>query len=193
MAEQCPNLDVYWRKGPELAAAPGTLVRGMGAVPEDETKIPSRNSWIGPTIVAVVLILGGMLFFYLRSASKSEVSGSLAVDGASFKPLRCRSGKLGEDAPKDRPEFHGIDLLRASDRGPSVRVLEDPTAGMRVLLMKPGAEHRLVERAACKRFEVKLRKTGSLIMDVWGMEGSVDLDCPDVKGKVTFTSCYGGR
>ncbi len=162
-------------------------------MPEDDIKIPSRNSWIGPVIVAVVLILGGTLFFYLRSASTSEVSGSLTVDGAPFKPVRCRSGKLGEDGPKDRPKFHGIDLLTSSERGRGVRVLEDPNAGTRVLLMKPRAEHRTLDRAKCKRFEVELRETGSLIMEVWGMEGSVDLDCPTVKGRVVFASCYGGR
>ncbi|MCB9592273.1 MAG: hypothetical protein H6719_06045 [Sandaracinaceae bacterium] len=157
-----------------------------------DTKVEGSKALIGLAVVAVVVGLGLGLFVYLSSASESEVSGSLTIDGEAFEPAHCRSGELGEDAPRDRPEFHGVDLLTSSS-GRTVRVLEDATEGPRVLVIDPGSAPRPIDRAACERFEVELRETGTLIMDVWGMEGSVDLDCPAVQGNVRFDSCYGGR
>lgn len=146
---------------------------------------------VGLAIVAIALTGAGSLFFYLRSASTSDVSGSLTIDEAPFAPRRCRSGKIEEDGPRDRPRFHGVDLLAAGDR--AVRVLEDPAEGTTVLVVDPGEAPRQIDRGACERFEVQVRETGTLIMEVWGMEGSVDLACPDVHGQVRFESCYGGR
>ena len=108
------------------------------------------------------------------------------------KAQQTPSGKMGKDGPRDRPEFRGVELLDdATDR--AVRVVEDPVIGTAVLIVEPGSSPQPVERAKCQRFDVTLRETGQLIMDVWGMEGSLDIDCPNMRGSVRFEQCYAGR
>lgn len=151
----------------------------------------TRRVAVGLIVVALALAAGGGLFLYLRSASTSEVSGSLTIGDATFEPRTCRSGKLGENPPRDRLRFHGVELLSPS--GQSLRVVDDPASGPSVLILDPGAAPRALDRDACARFEVSLRETGELIMEVWGMEGTLDLDCPDARGQVRFLRCYSGR
>jgi len=140
----------------------------------------------------VVVVAGLSLVLYLDSESTSVVTGTLTVDGTEFAPRHCRSGKLGESPPPDTPRFDGVDLFVTAGSGRSVRIIEDPTAGTMVLVVEPGEAPRPVDRSACDRFEVDVRDSGALIMEFWGMDGSVDLDCPTVSGQMSFENCYGG-
>lgn len=156
-------------------------------------ELPRSGPKVGLVIFFVVIVALLALFLWLRAASTSEVRGALALDAGELAPDRCRSGNLGEDAARDRARFHGVELFAAARPERSVRVLEDPVEGPLVLVNEPGAAPARVDRSACARYDVTLRSTDQLIMDVWGMEGSVDLDCPGARGRVTFEACYGGR
>lgn len=156
-----------------------------------EAEPNARRVLVGLAVVAVALSAGGGLFLMLRARATSEVTGELTVDGSRFAPQRCRSGKLGDDPPPNHLRFDGVDLFAPDGR--TVRVIDDPMAGASVLVIDPGAAPRPVDRAACERFDVQLRDTGELIMEVWGMEGSIALACPDVRGEVRFERCFGGR
>ncbi len=153
-------------------------------------KIEGKGALVGLGVAAVVVAGIIAIVMHLSSASKSAVSGSLTIDGATFQPTVCRSGKLEDDGPHDRPRFFGVELLGS---GRTVRVLDDPTQGQRVLILDGNGAPRTVDRAQCERFEMQLQETGELIMEVWGMGGSLALDCPDVSGEVRFESCYSGR
>jgi hypothetical protein len=156
-----------------------------------DAKIEGKGALVGLGVAAVVVAGAIAIVLHLSSASKSEVSGSLTIDEGTFQPTVCRSGKIEEDGPHDRPRFYGVDLLGGGGR--SVRVLEDPTEGQSVVVIDSGQAPRPVDRSQCARFDVQLRETGELIMEVWGIGGSIDLDCPDVSGQVRFESCYSGR
>jgi hypothetical protein len=49
-----------------------------------------------------------------------------------------------------------------------------------------------IDRSACEKFNVKLEETGEMILDHWGLEGELHLDCPGLVADLRFTSCYGG-
>lgn len=158
------------------------------STPDPETRRPL----MGLAIVGIVVIAGFAFFMFLKARSTSNVSGALTIGQQALETHRCRSGKMGKDGPRDRPEFRGVELLDdATDR--AVRVVEDPVNGTAVLVVEPGSPPQPVERAKCQRFDVTLRETGELIMEVWGMEGSLDIDCPKMRGSVRFERCYGGR
>lgn len=140
-----------------------------------------------------LIVVGGLgIAAYLDAESTSAVAGTLTIDDVEFAPRHCRSGKLGETPPPNTPRFDGVDLFVSTSAGRVVRIVEDPTAGTSVLVMDPGEAPRPVDRSSCGRFEVDLEDTDALIMEFWGIEGSLDLDCPTVSGQLTFEGCYGG-
>lgn len=146
---------------------------------------------VGSAIVAAVVGAGLALFLTLRSASTSMVSGSLTLGAETFTPAHCSSGRVEDDGPRELARFDGVDLLGSGGR--VVRVIDDPASGVGVIVRDEGAAPRPIDRSGCARFDVQLRETGQAIMEVWGMEGSLDLDCPDARGQVRFERCYAGR
>ena len=152
-----------------------------------------KNVLIGLGVLAVVGAIAIGIVVHLASESKSEVTGELSVGEDGFTPAHCRSGLLGEQSTHGGLRFRGIDLIAVGTTR-VVRVMQDPAEGYRVLVIdEEGAAPQPVDREACERFEVELGETDELINERWGMEGSVDLACPDVSGQVTFAHCYGGR
>lgn len=154
------------------------------------TQKKGTSPLVGLAVVAVIAGIGVAIAVHLHTASKSRVSGTLTIDGAPFSPTRCRSGKGRDTRSSDRLRFDGVDLLAAS--GPVVRLMNDPAQGRVVLIVPAGGDPERVDRAACGRYDLQLRETGEAIFSVWGMEGSVELDCPRVTGSVQFGSCFDG-
>jgi len=145
---------------------------------------------VGMLIVPVLVIGGYML---LKRGSKSEVSGSIQLGKATpFEPNRCESGVLSEDAPRSRAQFHGVDIFQSEKPKRRVRVFEDPEKGEVVTLRTDGEAPVVVDRKACSKFEVQLKETGSMILDHYGLEGALVLDCAEVVADVKFASCYDG-
>lgn len=155
-----------------------------------ETKQGS-GALVGLGVVALVAGVGIAIAVHLSHESTSAVTSALTLGSETFAPIRCRSGLIGDDGPRDRPHFRGVELVSAS--GDVVRVLEDPSEGRRVLAVPHGGDPRAIDRSACERFELELRDTGESIGSVWGMEGELALECPEARGTVRFERCYGGR
>lgn len=142
---------------------------------------------MGLGVVAVVIAIGLAIAAHLRNESKSEVHGELTRDETRFVPTRCRSGKTS----RDELRFEGVELL--ADRGPTVRVLEDPREGRTVLWIPEGGDPMPIARESCSTHTVELVDTEESIGGVWGLGGHVELDCPEIRGRVEFNRCYSGR
>jgi hypothetical protein len=143
-------------------------------------------------VVAPLLFFGG--YMALKAGSKSEVSGSIQLgeEKAQLAPNRCESGTLSEDAPRSRAQFHGVDLFDAAEPERRVRLIEDPEKGKRVIVRNGEAAPVVVNRDGCGKFEIKLEETGAMILDHYGFEGTLELECPEIVADVTFASCYDG-
>lgn len=142
---------------------------------------------MGLGVVAVGITIAIAITAHLRSESKSEVRGELTRGDTSFAPTRCRSGKTS----RDEARFEGVELL--ADRGPTVRVLEDPRDGRTVLWIPEGGDPTPSARESCTTHTVELVDTEEAIGGVWGLGGHVELDCPEIRGRVEFHRCYSGR
>jgi hypothetical protein len=162
-------------------------------MPEPPKTIPPKKlavMAIGMIIVPTIFVGGYMA---LKASSKSEVSGSIQLGKeAPFAPDRCESGILSEDAPRSRPQFHGVDLFEATHPKRRVRVFDDPEKGEIVTLRTGGAAPVVVDRPACKVFEIQLKESGAMILDHYGLEGTLKLDCAEIEADVQFASCYDG-
>lgn len=141
--------------------------------------------------VVPAALLGG--YYALKERAKSEVSGSIRLaDKREFTAVRCGSGLLSEDAPRSSAQFHGVDIFSASSPELRIRGYEDTEKGMVVTLRYDNGAPITIDRSACKKFNVKLEETGEMILDHWGLEGELHLDCPELVADLRFTSCYSG-
>ncbi len=117
-----------------------------------------------------------------------EVSGhfestSEALGAWTLAPDRCRSGEpLG---------FHGVLLGAEGDDDHWVRVARNPASGETVVsAAKPGTDQVGVF-SGCK-VDSQLHRTNTSVNEVWGMEGSVSIECPEdgFSGTATFANCF---
>lgn len=161
----------------------------MGGPPSSK---PASAPWV--PVVAIIVVplafLGG--YMLLTEGSKSEVSGTLRLGEETIPIDRCESGVLGKDAPPTRPRWHGVDLFSASEPGQRVRLIDDPEKGKLLTIRRGDDPPVTVDRATCTRHAIELRETGVMLFDHHGMEGSIDLDCPTIAGKLSFASCHDG-
>jgi hypothetical protein len=131
--------------------------------------------------VLIAAILG--LFFVL---TKTEVSGRLSASGAlgswTFEPDDCSSGQ--------REGFGGVVLAADKARGLVVRVVQDPVRGKLVVVAAGGRPNRVIDAAACSRFDVSVIRTSTSINDIWAMDGKLALECRELSGSVTFEGCH---
>jgi hypothetical protein len=155
---------------------------------------PLSNRKLATMVVAMLavplLFVGG--YSLLKHESKSVVSGSIRLGEDALTPNRCESGVLSEDAPRTRAQWHGVDLFAATEPKRRVRVIDDPEKGKVVTLRHGDDEPVVVRRDGCKTYEVKLEETGSMILDHYGLEGALRLDCAEIVADVKFESCYDG-
>ena len=170
-----------------------TTLEGNGEQPTSASGAipPKRMALIALLMPVVPLVLFGG-YMALRNSSKSAAAGTIELAEEAIAVDRCGSGLLDEDAPRSAVQFHGVDLFAAAHPNTRVRVLEDPSRGTLVSIRRGDAAPVEVDRAACEIFEVTLHETGAMILDHWGLEGSLRLACPDVSADVTFSSCYDG-
>ncbi|MCA9613891.1 MAG: hypothetical protein H6724_17135 [Sandaracinus sp.] len=146
----------------------------------------NKNPLVGLGIAAVVLGIVLAVAAHLSHESKSEVHGELTLGETRFAPTHCRSGNTS----RDELRFKGVDLL--GDHGLVVRVLEDPRDGRQVLTIRDDGDPTLVPRESCTTHTVELVDTETSINGIWGLGGHVELDCPEVRGRVDFERCYSG-
>lgn len=161
-------------------------------MPDHRRPKSTASLWVPVVAIIVVplVFLGG--YTLLVEGSKSEVSGTLRLGEETLQVDRCESGVLGKDASASRARWRGVDLFAAADPARRVRLIDDAEKGELVTLRRGDAAPVTIDRNTCARFEIQLRETGAVVFDHHGMEGSVDLDCPAIVGKLAFASCYDG-
>lgn len=153
---------------------------------------PSASLWVPVVAIIVVPLVFLAGYTLLAEGSKSEVNGTLRIGQETMQVDRCESGVLSKDAAPTRPRFHGVDLFASSNTARRVRLIDDAEKGKVVTLRRGDDPPVTVDRSSCTRFDVQLQESGAMVFDHHGMEGSVDLDCPAIVGKLAFASCYDG-
>lgn len=126
-------------------------------------------------------------------ASSRDASGVviLQVDGGAsvrFDVDECWSGQM--------LEFRGVEVFHDPVTTQRVRLVDDPIAGARVVLVGvvPGRPRVVVAPEACTTFESRIESSGNTLNDVRSLHGTLQLSC-DVPGagmlgvNVNFTDC----
>ncbi len=156
-----------------------------GATPQSIDGKPVAGAGSGAALgLLIPVFIGGMLaFFYF--ATKSEVSGALTASAPlgswTFQPDDCGSGQL--------EGFAGVVLSSSKDSGTEVRLIKDPVKGTLVVVTAQGAR-KVLEPAQCPVFLVNVERTSTQVNDVWSMQGTSTLDCPGLRGAVSFAGCH---
>lgn len=132
----------------------------------------------------IPVFIGGMLaVFYF--ATKTEVSGALTATpplGAwTFQPDDCNSGQL--------EGFAGVTLISSKVSGTEVRLIKDPVKGTLVVATANGIR-KVFEPGQCSVFHVNVERSNTQINDVWAMQGTSTLECPGLRGAVSFAGCH---
>lgn len=136
-------------------------------------------------VLAVPVLIGGTLVLFGLMTS-TDVSGKLQAKGElgtwAFEPDHCVSGQ--------REGFGGVVLQSSSAAGRVVRVVQDPVRGSLVVVPVSGKPNHVLSAAGCARFSANVRRTSTNINDIWAVDGSLSLDCPELSGTVTFEGCH---
>lgn len=131
-----------------------------------------------------VFIGGTITLFYFMA--RSEVTGALEASAPlgswSFQPDDCASGQ--------HEGFGGVTLTSEKSPGRAVRVVMDPIKGMLVVAITPGQKNQVFDDEQCRVFHVQVERSNTNINDVWGMQGKTNLECPGLRGAVSYAGCY---
>ncbi len=111
----------------------------------------------------------------------AHVAGRLAVDGAPFKPVQCRSGAA----------YHGTGVEIADAAGRRLRVGESFDGSANVILLRPGADSG--DRVGpCGLMTVEPQE--SRVNGIVNVGGTANLFCDhgghQVFGYVSFENCH---
>jgi hypothetical protein len=132
-----------------------------------------------PAFIASVLAL----FFWV---AKTEVSGRLRANGALgswvFDADDCISGQ--------REGFGGVVLTASAQPNRLIRVVRDPVRGNLVVVASQGQPNHVVADKSCTRFDVRAERTNTNINDIWVVDGSLNIECSELSGSVTFEGCH---
>ncbi|HTQ44168.1 MAG TPA: hypothetical protein VMI75_15520 [Polyangiaceae bacterium] len=108
--------------------------------------------------------------------------------GARVDIDECWSGQM--------LEFRGVELFHDPDTARRVRVVEDPVAGSRVVLLGivPGRARVIVDADSCATFDSHVQSGNSTLNDIRSVRGSLELACSIasvgvVTAHVTFSDC----
>lgn len=160
----------------ELGSQPGELtVQGE----------PLKGARSGAAVALTVpaLVIGVLVLFFVMAST--SVEGTLHASGTlgnwELTPDDCVSGQ--------REGFGGV-MLTTSGSGRALRVVNDPVKGMLLVLVQPGRDNQVLGKASCSSFDVQTERTNTNINDIWAVDGHANIDCPELRGKVTFEGCH---
>lgn len=137
-----------------------------------------------PIFIAVAM-LGTAPIFFLAS---SDIEGSLRTSGrlgdATFVPDHCESGQAFG--------FFGVELSSEAQPGRRIRLLRDALKGSMVTVEVTGASQPLAVFGAadCRRIDVNVRKTNTIVNSIYVVEGRASIECPELVGTVQFGGCH---
>lgn len=136
-------------------------------------------------LLPITLIGLGVGLFALMASSTIE--GTLEASGERFGRFTfaaddCTSGQT--------QGFFGVELRSKQAPGLAVRAIRDPVRGTLVVVARGSAQPIVLTPEDCATLEVQITKTNTNINDVWVVEGRARIDCPELKGTVTFDGCH---
>lgn len=138
---------------------------------------PGLNVALRFMVIPMVLVGVGVM----ATLASSQVDGTLELRSQAFVPDACVSGStLG---------FHGVELTSAADRSTRVRVIEDEAGEASLAILRRGEPARVVAGDACQALKMRVSRTGTVVNDVYLVEGHARVDCEDVAGVVKFERC----
>lgn len=133
----------------------------------------------------IPVFIGGAIALFAFIA-QSEVSGMLQASGPlgswKFEPDDCSSGQL--------EGFAGVTLTSEKGPGRAVHLIKDPVKGTLVVVLTPGSKNQVFDAEHCPVFLIDVERSNTQINDVWSMQGTSTLDCPGLKGAVSFAGCH---
>lgn len=131
------------------------------------------------TLAGGVLAVAGALL-----ACKSEVNGSVTVNGVPMEVAECRSGEA------NIPEFEGITLVGKD--GQQVRFARQVDGSFVVFHFNPGQNPGTMVGNNCGSFTVN--RTNTKVNDITSVEGSAAVNCTGggvtVVTGISFSGCH---
>jgi hypothetical protein len=140
----------------------------------------------GTALVFVIpaFVVGTIALFLW--VSSTDVSGRLRASGSLglwvFEPDDCTSGQ--------REGFGGVVLTTAAHPERVVRVVRDPIRGNLVVVATDGQPNHVLDDQSCRRFETSVERTNTNINDIWAVDGSLTIECPNLVGSAVFAGCH---
>lgn len=153
--------------------------------PKDEPRDLDEGGRIAHGLLAVLIpvIIGGSLLLFSRIAS-SKVDGQLDSSGGlgkfSFVPDACTSGQ--------HAGFGGVTLI-SQQSATVIRVVNDPVKGQLLVVVRPGEKNHVIDGHECSTFHLKAERTSTSVNEIWLVDGSLEVSCPDLTGRATFEGC----
>lgn len=164
-----------------LASALGVEARG--------TELEhAADDGLGASAVLAALVplavVGGVLLFGAAITSSAEGSLQITTDEVSttFVPDGCRAGSVRG--------FNGAELTSSEAPGVVVRVIRDPLRGSLIAVERAGGAPDVFDGERCTRLDIHVQQSDTNINDVWAMEGSADVACEGLQGRVSFSTCH---
>ncbi len=132
----------------------------------------------GTIFMGLVMVAGALL------ACRAKLSGSINVDGTTFKPSACRSGQA------NMPKFSGVDFTDGSGRRLRFVALEN--GSLRTFLFEPGAKTGSLIGQGCGTINVA--EQNSTVNDVKNVQGTLSADCTGsghhITATMNFKNCH---
>jgi hypothetical protein len=155
--------------------------RELGA---DGEPLKGARSGAAMALLVPMLVLGALgLFFVMTNTSvEGSLQGAGELGGWSFTPDDCVSG--------EREGFGGVVLTSDASAGRALRVVNDPVKGTLLVVVQPGRDNVVLDKAGCVTFDVRTVRSNTNVNDIWAIDGRVRVECPSLSGKLTFEGCH---
>jgi hypothetical protein len=165
----------------QISHALGQKAERMSGPDNDSTPSASAPLKFLGLVIPLAIVGALMVFFQLTTA---EVSGTLKSSGAlgswSLTPSECTSGQ--------HEGFAGVSL--SSEQSPTViRIVSDPMRGDVLVVVRPGTKNVVLDGTSCSRFQLRSHRTDTNVNEIWLVDGSLEVNCPELSGAVTFSGC----
>ena len=146
----------------------------------------SEESRGAPAIVMLfvgISVMGGLGFmmFAFTAALEGQLTAGESLGSVVFEPDDCTAGSIHG--------FGGVQLTDGDQSSVRVRVLETELGQWRLAWIRQGAEPEVFDGERCDAFSANVEFSGTVLNDVRAMQGYVELECPELSGRVTFDGC----
>lgn len=153
----------------------GELERGTPAV-------ASSGGVLALAIVPLVALPLVLVFFMGSSRIEGTLEGSGDEGAWAIAPEHCTSGE-----PRG---YFGVELSSRAAPSTRVRIIRDAAMGPMVVIEHSDTAPTTLMPAQCDLMELDVEQTNSSYNDVWIVRGSAAIDCPGIRGTVTFAGCH---